>query len=292
VPACAVPSRRAFLTGALGAAVLVAGGAAAEVPGVRRRVADLVRGGPDRPSAAPGPAASGAFASRACGRDVAWRLVHPPGRTAGDTLRVALVLHGRGGDAGSAVEELWLDRYLAQVVDAGAPPLALASVDGGDHSYWHRRRSGEDPQTMLVEEFLPLLASRGLRTDRLGLLGWSMGGYGALLLAQRLGPGRVAAVAASSPALWTRWADAAPGAFDGPADFAAHDAFAGRARLAGIPVRITCGRSDPFCPADRQFAGGVPDLAAADFPPGGHDDAFWRGTAAAQLGFLATACAG
>ena len=38
---------------------------------------------------------------------------------------------------------------------------------------------------MVLHEFLPLLdAARGLDvTDRIGLLGWSMGGYGALRLA-------------------------------------------------------------------------------------------------------------
>ncbi|MBV9098912.1 MAG: esterase, partial [Frankiaceae bacterium] len=70
-----------------------------------------------------------------------------------------------------------------------------------NHTYWHRRSDGDDPQLMLLTEFIPLLASRGLRTDRLGLAGWSMGGYGALLLAERIGPSRCAAVAVDSPAL-------------------------------------------------------------------------------------------
>ena len=155
-------------------------------------------------------------------------------RPAGDALPVALVLHGRGGDARSAFDDLSLDGYLADAVQGGAPAFALASVDGGDSSYWHRRRGGDDPQAMLVEEFLPLLADRGLRTTQVAVLGWSMGGYGALLLAETLGPSRIAAVAADSPALWQRSADSAAGAFDGAADFAAHDVVAGRERLTGI----------------------------------------------------------
>ena len=106
---------------------------------------------------------------------------------------------------------------------------------------------------MLTDEFVPLLAGMGLATARLGLFGWSMGGYGALLLAETVGAARIAAVAADSPALWQRASDVSAGAFDGAADFAAHDVFARRDRLAGVPVRIACGTADPFYPAVRAF---------------------------------------
>ena len=82
-------------------------------------------------------------------------------------------LHGRGGDhwdtfAGS----LHLHRFLAEAVAQGGAPFAIASVDGGDHEYWHPRRN-TDPAAMVIEEFLPLLSKRGLDTTRIGLLGWS-----------------------------------------------------------------------------------------------------------------------
>ncbi|MGZ4507703.1 MAG: alpha/beta hydrolase [Blastococcus sp.] len=282
-------TRRAFLATAGGVALLAVAGVGAETPAVRRWVGELASsepGAPD-PVAAPGPQESGVLSSRAGGRDVHWRLAYPPGARPGGALPVALVLHGRGGTADSAFDGLGLDGYLADVVRAGAPPFALASVDGGDHAYWHRRRDGEDPQAMLLDEFLPLLARRGLRTAKVGVLGWSMGGYGALLLAETVGAARIAAVAADSPALWQRATDAAAGAFDDAADFAAHDVFAGRPRLAGVPVRIACGTRDPFCPAVRAFVPGVPDLAGVDLSDGGHTDTFWRRTAPAQLRFLA-----
>jgi enterochelin esterase-like enzyme len=281
-----MPSRRAFLAGAAVLAALGVG-VGIEEPAIRRRIDVTLAPDPARPSASPGPASSGVLASRAAGRDLAWRIARPPGTDPGARLPVALVLHGRGGTAASAFRDLWFDRYLAAVVAAGAPPLALASVDGGDDSYWHRRRDGTDAQAMLTDEFLPLLAKHGLATERFGLFGWSMGGYGALLLAETVGAGRVAAVAADSPALWRRFADSAPGAFDDAADFAAHDVFAGRSRLAGIPVRIACGQSDPFYPAVQQFLPGVPDLAGTDFRAGGHTAALWRSTATGQLQFLA-----
>ncbi len=57
------------------------------------------------------------------------------------------------------------------------PPFAIATVDGGT-TYWHPRPNGEDAGGMVVDEFLPLLAEQGLRTDRSAFHGWSMGGYG------------------------------------------------------------------------------------------------------------------
>ena len=71
---------------------------------------------------------------------------------------------------------------------------------------------------MVVDEFLPMLAERGLLAgpgDRIGLLGWSMGGYGALRLAALLGADRVAAVAAVSPAMWSDPDDASRSGFRG-----------------------------------------------------------------------------
>src|SRR6476661_8045057 len=113
----------------------------------------------------------------------------------GQRVSVVVALHGRGGHATNAFTGLHLDRHVA------ATGLAVAAIDGGD-TYWHARRSGVDTGAMVVEDFLPLLARHGLRTDRIGLLGWSMGGYGALWLATQLGPARVAAVVAESAALW------------------------------------------------------------------------------------------
>ncbi|HEV7187992.1 MAG TPA: alpha/beta hydrolase-fold protein [Blastococcus sp.] len=286
-------TRRAFLAAVGAAAVVGAGGLVVERDAVHRWYSDLTDPEPaaSPPTRTAGPLRSGSFPSLACGRQVGWQLAYPPGARPGAALPVALVLHGRGGDEASAFGELHLDGYLADVVAGGAAPFALAAVDGGDHSYWHARRSGEDPQAMLLQEFLPRLAAMGLRTARVGVLGWSMGGYGALLLAETVGPARIAAVAADSPALWQRAADAAAGAFDDASDFAAHDVFAGRARLAGVPVRIACGTRDPFCPAVRAFLPGVPDLVGADLGDGAHTNTFWRRTAPAQLRFLAGALA-
>ncbi|WP_091344468.1 hypothetical protein [Micromonospora rhizosphaerae] len=58
----------------------------------------------------------------------------------------------------------------------GVAPFALAAPDGGN-GYWHPH-ADDDPLGMLVDEFLPLLAERGLRTDRIAVAGWSMAGTG------------------------------------------------------------------------------------------------------------------
>lgn len=221
-----------------------------------------------------------------------WTVAYPPGHPPGARLPVALTLHARGGDASTAFTELHLDRYLGDVTHRGVPAFALASVDGGEHSYWHRRSDGDDPQAMLLDEFLPRMARLGLLTSRIGVFGWSMGGYGALLLAETVGRDRVAAVAADSPALWRRASDTAPGAFDDASDFERHDVFARRSRLAGVPVRIACGSLDPFYAATRAFVAGVPDLAGTDFGRGGHTPNYWRRTAPAQLTFLGHSLAG
>ena len=114
-----------------------------------------------------------------------------------------------------------VEQGLAQAVEAGLPPFAVVAVDGGG-SYWHKRASGEDSGAMVLDELIPMLDSQGLDTSRVGFLGWSMGGYGALLLGARLGPARTAAICAVSPALWTSSGATAPGAFDGADDYAAN----------------------------------------------------------------------
>jgi pimeloyl-ACP methyl ester carboxylesterase len=162
--------------------------------------------------------------------------------------------------------------------------LAVATVDGGDF-YWHARRSGIDTGQMVVQDLLPLLGRKGLAVDRIGLLGWSMGGYGALLLASRLGPRRVAGVVAVSAALWQSPGDSAPGAFDDREDFVRNDVFAARDKLSGIPVRLDCGRDDPFIEANRAFARGLP-AAAATFDAGAHTEEYWTTHATAQMAWL------
>jgi S-formylglutathione hydrolase FrmB len=209
--------------------------------------------------------------------------ISPAGPSRG--LPICLVLHGRGDDAERAVGLLGLDTALAAAVQSGVPPFALVTVDGGE-TYWHRRASGDDPERMILDEVLPRLAGQGLRTNRLAATGWSMGGYGALLLARRR-PDLVVAVAASSPAMWHSYAASAPGAFDSAADFAAHQVL-GTPPAPDVTYRIDCGEADPFIAVSRQVAS---DLQAQErnFGPGGHDPGYWRAVTPAQLAFVGNA---
>ena len=140
---------------------------------------------------------------------------------------------------------------------------------------------------MLLEEFMPLV-ERQVHTAKRAVLGWSMGGYGAILAAETA-PTRFAVVAAASPALWTTAAAAAPGAFDSPTDYLNHDVFARTAALGSLTVRVDCGTDDPFYGATRKFAAKLAAPPQSSFGPGFHDGAYWRSVAPAQIGTIAHA---
>ena len=281
-------SRRALLLGSV-AATVGAGCLAVEqgiLPGRHWLSSSLgtARAEAGLPSGPGGRKVSGQFHSAKLERGCGYTISYPTDRA--ERLPVVVVLHAHGANHRSAFTDLGLDRFAK----AAGYRFALASVDGGD-TYWHRRATGIDAGAMVTEEFLPLLAAHDLDTSRIGFFGWSMGGYGALWLAGVLGARRVAAAAALSPALWHRAADTAPGAFDDPADFTAHDVFRHVQALSGIGVRIDCGTADGFCPTARDYLGllraRLRPAPAGGFEPGGHTVAYWRQIAPAQLAFLA-----
>jgi S-formylglutathione hydrolase FrmB len=264
--------------GALGAAAALAGGAGLVQAGVlpgRYRVGRLLgacdAGDLPATEVAPGPLRFASFPSEHRGRTVGYGIAWPPGTGPGARLPVCLLLHGAAGDQRAPFERLRLHHHLAQAVGAdGLRPFVLASADGRG-SGW-QPRPGDDPFGMLLEELAPLLSGLGLRTGpgQLGVLGWSMGGAGALRLAEAH-PGRLAAVAASSPAVAEAGAEVA-----------------GAGRLSGLAVRVDCGANDPFAPAARALAAALPGAEVA-VAKGCHDGRFWQRQAPAQLRFLAAA---
>lgn len=231
----------------------------------------------------------GTIASQARRRDVPYTVVRLAGVTG--ELPVVLVLHGRGSRHDAYVRDLHLDAFLGAHVAAGGRPFALACAAGGDR-YWHPRADGDDPLRMLTDELLPRLRALGLTTDPMGVLGWSMGGYGALLWVRLAGQGalpdgvRVTAAVAESPALFRSFADATPGAFDSAADFAQWGDLIERP---GSGTRaqawVDCGTSDPFADVTRAYAARNP-RSVAHFTDGCHDHAYWRSRAAVQVSFL------
>jgi hypothetical protein len=288
-------SRRSLLVGTgvtmaaigTGVAALVAEDAAPGT-GPLRRLLGACGPDPEVPTAAPGPIVAGTLQSQARRAEVGWSVAYPPGAAEDAPLPVIVALPGRGGDHRWVFDSLSLQYYLADAVSrAVIAPVAIASIDGGDAVNWHGRANGDDPAAMILDEFVPGLADRGLVTDQVALWGWSLGGYGALLLGSMVGPVAVAAIAASSPALWRRVGDAPSDTFDGADDFAIHDVFAKQRNLAGIALRIDCGRDDPFAGAVAEFRSGLDPAPEGAIAVGCHDDRFWKRTAADQLQFLA-----
>lgn len=293
-------SRRALLRLGIGVTAGAAGGAtlggvlhSAPAPRAHPSVALATTGAPLAPPvpvAPPEPArepfptmVTGSFVSAARGGiPTNWAIARPPGQTT--ALRPVIALHGKGSDAATVMAG-GVEQGLAQAVAAGLPPFAVVAVDGGG-SYWHKRTSGEDSGSMVLDELLPMLGSQGLDTSRVAFLGWSMGGYGALLLGARLGPARTAAITAVSPALWMSSGATAPGAFDGADDFAANTVF-GLPALAHIPIRIDIGTSDPFYSATQSFIAQLPNHPAGGSSPGGHDAGFWSSQLPGELTWMA-----
>ena len=283
-------TRRSLIVG--GAAVVAAGAAAEAVdlrllPGRSTMYRVLGLDGPagSIPDVDPVPSTSGTFVSTARkGTTVGWTIAAP---SSGTRLPVVVALHGYGSDHRDFFgSHLGYDRFLAAHIAAGGAPFAIAAVDGGNR-YWHRRADGDDPAAMVTDEFLPLLARRGFDTGRLGFVGNSMGGYGALHLSGVLGAAHVRAVSAISPALWTSAGDTARGAFDDAADFRANTVLGRQHALDGVAVRVDCGTGDGFEPAVRTYVDGFATRPAGGFEAGGHTHDYWRRTAPQQLAFLA-----
>jgi pimeloyl-ACP methyl ester carboxylesterase len=283
-------SRRRFL---VGAGVGAAGAAGAAVIGAKllptRRIWDDVTGACGEPGRVPPPSGlavtTGTLASTHVPGPVGYAVAIPPAVRRTRTP-FAVMLPGRGGTAVEVMGSTSFPDFLMEGIGSGTPPFALAAVDGGE-SYWHRRPDGEDRMAMLLDGFLPMLADR-YGAGQVALVGWSMGGYGALLAAEEH-PDRFAAVAAASPAIFASYDDLLAGggdAFDSAVDFARHDVIAGAARLRGVPVRVDCGTADPFYANDQTFVQALPAPPDGSWFRGCHDGDSWRTVAPAQIAFL------
>ena len=212
----------------------------------------------------------------------------PPGAPEGRPLLV--FLHGRASRNESNVNGDFL-RALASLGDR-AP--AVVFPDGGDHSYWHRRRGG-DWGRYVLDEVIPR-AVRRLHADprRVAIGGISMGGFGAFSVARQR-PRRFCAVGGHSAALWMRAGDTAPGAFDDAADFGRNDLLAlarerGRRPWRGARLWLDGGTADPFRAAGESFARSL--RIPMRHWRGGHTGAYWHARYGTYLRFYARALAG
>jgi len=246
---------------------------------------------PPVPHGAPGPSLSGTFRSAARRRPVGYTIAYPPGHRPGDELPLIVMLHGYGGNHADALAGMSPAQALA-LRPGGRPlaPVAMVTVDGGN-GYWNPH-PGDDPMAMVIDELIPRCQRLGLGRPprRIAVMGTSMGGFGALLLAERY-PRLFAAVAAVSPAVWTSYPQARranPGAFASAAAFAGSDVIAHAAALGRRPVRIASAYGDPFYPGVRTLARALPAGAVAVFGPGCHDGSFFAAQEPPSLAFLAS----
>ncbi|MEO3778749.1 alpha/beta hydrolase-fold protein [Micromonospora sp. B11E3] len=240
-------TRRRLLLAGAGAAALAGGAGWTARELTRRRPGPA----PVLPDAPAGDERLVQRASAARGRTVDFWTAVPAGHGDGRGLPVCLVLHGASSTPRDFAR-FGLARFLTDAVRRGAPPFALAGATGGRLSW--RRSGSDDPQRMVREELPAWCAERGFDTSRVAAWGWSMGGFGSLLLAETF-PGWLRAVAAFSPAVR-------------PGD----DVFAGARRLRGTPVGLWCGRQDGLLPEVRALARALPEPPArAEYADGRHD---------------------
>ncbi len=236
-----------------------------------------------------GPSRTGRFFSKARGREVEYTIAYPPAHRPGSELPLGVVLHAFGGNHASRLGGLSLAQALAARRHGLAlPPIALVQADGGG-LYWNAH-PGDNPMAMLTHELIPMCQHLGLgRSQRsIGAIGISMGGYGALLLAEKH-PHLIAAVAAISPAVWTSYAQAHsanPGAYASAADYASDDVVTHALALARIPVRVASGSDDPFHPGVVALAKALPPSATVEITQGCHDGSFFASQQHASLAFL------
>ena len=291
-------TRRRLLAGGLGGIAAVFGlGELVEhgvLPGkvrLEHLLGECSVSGPTLTHAAPGRTVGGTFHSRARGRTVGYTIAYPPGHAPGSKLPLVVYLHADGGNHTSRLGGVSLAEALA-ASHAGRPLPAMAAVavDGGD-LYWNPH-PGDDPMAMVVSEVIPMCRRLGLGRSpgSIGAVGISMGGYGALLLAERY-PRLVSAVAAISPAIWTSYSQARgvnPGAFASSADFARDDVITHVSALADVPVRIASGNDDPFHTGVVALARRLPASAIVEFTGGCHDTSFFGSQEHQSLAFLAS----
>ncbi len=237
-----------------------------------------------------GPMVSGTFYSHARNQTVGYTIAYPPNHPVGTPLPLIVMLHGFGANHATALSRMSPVQAVALRVNGELlAPMAMVTVDGG-RGYWNPHPA-DNPMAMVIEEVIPMCQrlGLGLSPHRIGTMGVSMGGYGALLLAEKY-PHLISAVAAISPAIWTTYAQAQsanPGAYASEKDFAADDAVTHASALAGVPVRVTSGDGDPFHPGVVALAQSLPPGAIVYFAKGCHTGSFFTSEEPPSLAFLA-----
>jgi predicted esterase len=236
--------------------------------------------------AALGPSFSDEFFSRARGRSVGYTIAYPPGHQRGDQLSLIIMLHGYGDNHVTALKGMTPAEAVA--LRPQHEPMALVTVDGGN-GYW-TPHPHDDPMAMVVEELIPLCQGLGLgrQPQQIKLMGISMGGFGALAIAESV-PHLISGVAAISPAIWTTYDqahDANPNAFGSRQTFEKYDVTIHAGKLTGLPLRVAAGTDDPFLPGVKTFVAAVTRPEKVVFDSGCHTDSFFFAQEPPSIQFL------
>ena len=188
--------------------------------------------------------------------------------------------------------------YAAAWAQAVLPPAVVACAStptcGG---FYMDYPGGPRWETLLADELPRRLAGqyslmgKDSLAGKAALIGFSMGGYGALLLAREshrksLKDTDVAAAAAGSPALFTSYKSSAAGAFDDATDFARYGDLSDNPDVGSTPLHVACGRDDSFTEATKRYRSSVSPTPAGDIDKGCHTEGYWRSLATRQLAFL------
>ena len=232
---------------------------------------------------------SGSFYSAARHGEVGYTIAWPPGHPLGSPLPLIVMLHGYGANHSNALSDMTPVQAVAlEVYGRPLPPMAMVTVDGGG-GYWNPH-PGDDPMAMVMSELIPMCQGLNLGRSpmRIGTMGISMGGYGALLFAEKY-PELIRAVAAISPAIWTTYDQARaanPGAYASASAFASADVVTHAAELSGTAVRVASGNDDPFHPGVLSLVERLPRGATVDLSKGCHTDPFFLSQELPSLVFL------
>jgi pimeloyl-ACP methyl ester carboxylesterase len=293
-------TRRRLLAAGLGtAAVAAAGAAGLELiqHGVLPGKTDLAQldgacsvTGPPLVFGQLGHSQSGQFYSRARRQQVGYTIAWPPGHGPGSRLPLVVILHGEGRNHTEVLSGMTLPQAPALRINGHPlPPMAMVAADGG-RGYWNPH-PGDNPMGMVIDELIPFCQRLGLGRPphRIATMGISMGGYGAILLAEKF-PRMISAVAAIGPAVWTSYQQAQAvnrQAYASAAAFAANDVVTHAAALAGKPVRVASGLDDPFQPGAAALARVLPKSATVIMSAGCHTGPFFTQQEPPSLAFLA-----
>lgn len=236
--------------------------------------------------------------SRALGRRADVTVFVPPEARGATDLPVVVLLHGVFGSHWAWALKGGAHLTAMRLIAEGAlPPVALLMPsDGlwGDGS-GYVAQADADAERWILDD-VPALACAMVesctRHSPLLVAGLSMGGFGALRLAGKH-PARIAAAAALSAITDVAQFDglieeARTGWSDAPADRGVLAALTGAG--AGLPpIRIDCGRDDPYLHANRQLHRALLEAGIAHRyveSDGGHDWPYWRATLEGVLRFF------